>query len=94
MKAEGLFFHFVYCMFIYLKKNIFWKALNFGENHEKRWRWLATFFKTLAVKELIIGTLPVISNFFVIDAASKTAYFILYSTRNAVGEASSMSKYI
>ncbi|MGL6004841.1 hypothetical protein [Aeromonas sobria] len=21
------------------------KALNFGENHEKRWRWLATFFK-------------------------------------------------
>ncbi|MGL4615887.1 MAG: hypothetical protein ACRCVV_18760, partial [Shewanella sp.] len=45
LKAEGLFFHLVYCMFIYLKKNIFWKALNFCENHEKCWRWLATFVK-------------------------------------------------
>lgn len=41
-------------MFRYSYNKIFWGPWNFSENQQKLWRWLATFSKTLAGKELMI----------------------------------------
>ncbi len=55
LQVEGLIFILMHCMFRYSYSKIFWGPWNFSENQQKRWWWLATFFKNAggeSVKEL------------------------------------------
>ncbi len=45
LKVRGLIFILIYCMIRYSYNKIFWAPLDFTENQQKHWRWLATFFK-------------------------------------------------